>query len=54
MHRAELGFMAGGVESGRKRMTKPLRVWVWRETWPWSVWRKEIIQVQRGLGAGGL
>lgn len=30
MHRAELGFMAGGVESSGKRMTKPQGVGVER------------------------
>ena len=47
-HTAGLGFVARGVESGRKRMTKLLGVWVWGETCPWAVWREETIQ--RGLG----
>lgn len=52
LHRAELGYGWGVWNLAGKRMTKPLRVWVWRETWPWSVWRRRKSLSSRGPGQG--
>lgn len=41
MDEARLGFVAGDVESGRKRMAKPLGVQ--GEPSPWAVWREATV-----------
>lgn len=51
MDEARLGFVAGDVESGRKRMAKRLRVQ--GEPSPWAVWREATVEFKEDQGRHG-